>query len=58
MGPRDCFSATAPDDPAQKRFRFRDGRVYFSRRTERQIYFGFTIVLVVLGLLARFGWLG
>jgi len=47
-----------PGGSDARRFRFQGGKIYFSRRTERQVYFGFTIFIAVLGLLSRFGWLG
>jgi hypothetical protein len=36
-------------------FMCRDGRVYFSRRTERKLFFILTLVMLVLGILHRLG---
>ena len=36
-------------------FVFQDGKIYFSRTTERRFYFLLTIVLAILGILAKTG---
>jgi hypothetical protein len=33
----------------------RDGRIYFSRQTERKLFFILTLIMLVLGLLYRLG---
>lgn len=49
----------SPDTRARpRRFVFRDGRVYFSRETERQFFFILTVVMAAAALANRFGWLG
>ena len=45
-------------DPKPRRFAFREGRVYFSRETERQFYFILTVIMAVAALAHRLGWLG
>ena len=33
----------------------RDGRIYFSRQTERKLFFILTLVMLVVGILYRLG---
>jgi hypothetical protein len=44
--------------PKPQRLLFREGRVYFSRDTERQFFFILTVVMAAAALAYRFGWLG
>jgi hypothetical protein len=36
-------------------FMRRDGRVYFSRKTERKLFFILTLLMLLLGILYRLG---
>ena len=38
-----------------KKIQYRDGKFYFSRRAERKFYFILTLLMMVLGLLAKTG---
>jgi len=40
----------------QKRVQYKNGKVYFSRETERKFFFILTIVMLLLGLIAKAGW--
>lgn len=43
--------------PHARRFVFRDGRVYFSRDTERRFFFLLTVAAAAAALAHRCGWL-
>lgn len=48
----------APSDgQTRKRIWFPEGRIYFSRDTERRFFFFMTLGMAALGLAVRFGWL-
>lgn len=36
---------------------FKDGRIYFSRETERKLLFGMTVAMLALFILSQCGWL-
>ena len=38
-----------------KKIQYRNGKFYFSRRAERKFYFMLTLLMLVLGLLAKAG---
>ena len=41
---------------AQKKILFhKNGKIYFSRKTERTFYFVLTIIMLVVGVLAKIG---
>jgi hypothetical protein len=44
--------------PQARRFVLRDGRVYFSRDTERRFFFLLTLAAAAAALAHRCGWLG
>jgi len=37
-----------------KRF-FRNGKLYYSKKTERNFFFGMTLLMLALGILAKLG---
>jgi hypothetical protein len=39
----------------ERTFMRRDGRIYFSRQTERKLFFILTLVMLVVGVLYRLG---
>jgi len=39
----------------ERAFMRRDGRIYFSRQTERKLFFILTLVMLVVGILYRLG---
>ncbi|MFO7497161.1 MAG: hypothetical protein R6X05_16165 [Desulfobacterales bacterium] len=43
-----------PPKPARRRM-LRDGRIYFSRQTERKLFFILTLIMLLLGLLFQLG---
>lgn len=43
--------------PPARRFLLRDGRIYFSRQTERRLFFVLTLIMLVLGGLYHLGML-
>ncbi len=40
---------------APKKLRIKDGRIYFSRAVERKLFFGLTLVMLLLGILFKLG---
>ena len=41
--------------PRNKNVLFQDGRIYFSRDTERQVYFALTVCVSLLAVLSKLG---
>jgi len=41
-------------DQSRKRF-YRNGRLYFSKKTERNFFFVMTLLMLALGILAKMG---
>ena len=41
--------------PNATRFHFREGKIYYSRQTERRIFFTLTVVMLILGLGFKLG---
>jgi hypothetical protein len=41
---------------ARRTLLFKDGRIYFSRETERKLLFGLTVAMLVLYILSECGW--
>jgi hypothetical protein len=39
----------------KKKFRMENGRIYFSRATERRFFFSLTVVMLLVGLLFKLG---
>lgn len=39
----------------QPRIRRQDGRLWFSRETERQVYFVLTLIMLIIGILYKTG---
>jgi hypothetical protein len=39
----------------QKRFQYKNGKIFFSREMERKFYFILTILMLLVGLLAKVG---
>jgi len=39
----------------QKKRRFGDGRLYFSRAAERKFFFSLTVIMLLLGILYKLG---
>jgi hypothetical protein len=39
-----------------KKIPYGNGKIYFSRRAERKFYFILTVLMLLLGLLAKIGW--
>lgn len=48
-------SKTEPTPKPDPTFIRRDGRLYFSRRTERKLFFILTLLMLLLGILHRLG---
>jgi len=42
---------------SRKTLLFKDGKIYFSRDTERKILFAMTIIMLILFILSELGWL-
>ncbi len=42
-------------DEQKKTLRYGNGKIYFTRETEKKIYFALTIIMLVLGILAKAG---
>jgi hypothetical protein len=40
---------------SQKKLRFENGRIYFSRAAERKLFFGLTLIMLLLGILFKLG---
>ncbi|MEJ2165704.1 MAG: hypothetical protein P8X90_09260 [Desulfobacterales bacterium] len=43
-------SAAGIPPPNRPRFHFREGKIYFSRQTERRFFFALTVMMLILGL--------
>ena len=44
------------DRPAQKRLHHEQGRTYFTRETERKLFFIMTVAMLVSGIFVKIGW--
>lgn len=45
----------AEKDRPKKLIQYKDGKIYFNREMERKFYFILTILMLLLGLLAKVG---
>jgi hypothetical protein len=43
------------EQQGQKKLRFENGRIYFSRAAERKLFFGLTLIMLLLGILFQLG---
>ena len=43
------------NDRPNKMIQYKNGKIYFSKETERAVYFILTILMLLLGLLAKAG---
>jgi len=48
-------SAAASPPPNEARLHFREGKIYFSRHTERRFFFALTVMMLILGLCFKLG---
>jgi len=48
-------SASRIKQPAHKLLRFEDGRFYFSKDTERKVFFTLTVIMLVIGACFKLG---
>ncbi len=39
------------------RFKIEKGRIYFSKETERRIFFVLTLILLCAGIVSKLGWI-
>ena len=37
--------------------KYEDGRIYFTKQTERKIFFALTVFMLVMGIFYKAGWL-
>ena len=52
MRPKTAAEITPPN---ATRLHFREGKIYFSRQTERKFFFALTVVMLIVGLCFKLG---
>ena len=48
-------SGSRTHQPANKMLHFEDGRLYFSKDTERRFFFALTVIMLVIGACFKLG---